>query len=330
MNCLIVGGTKFIGPSLVKELLDKSWEVTLFNRGNEANSVPSGVNLIKGDKADLTDFKDQFKELKLDAVVHMIADNGAEAETFAEAFSGIASSAVVLSSANLYKAHARLHMLDEGPLESCPIAEDAPLRTTPLKEDEKTGRAVVEKTMLSSKLPTTILRLPPVYGPRDPRKRLYPMIMRMVENRPFILVGEQQALWKWTHGYVENIAHAIATAVMDIPNRHRIYNLGEQSVPTVKERMEHLGAMLDWEGDVVVMPDERLPPHLQTPGDFRQNIIYDTSRIRSELDFVDMFDYYEGIREAALWYAENPPEHLKNQKFNYDSEDEAVKRLRGG
>ncbi len=328
MNCLIIGGTNFIGPLLVNELIDKECQVTLFNRGNNSDKVPSGVNVIKGDKSELVEYKEQFKDLKLDVVIHMMANTESEAAVFAEAFTGVASNAVVLSSANLYKAHSRFHMLEEGSLEACPIAEDAPLRKVALKEDEKTEKAAVEKTLVTSELPTTILRVPPIYGPQDPKTRFYPMIMRMLEKRPFILVGEQQSVWRWTHGYVANIAHGIAVCALNPGKKHRLFNLGEQSVPTVKERMEHLATMLEWDGKVLVMPDDDLPPHLRTPGDFRQNIIYDTSRIRAELEYVDTFDYYEGIREAALWYAENPPSHLKNQKFNYESEDQAAESIK--
>ena len=47
MNILIIGGTNFIGPILIKYLLKKI-TVTVFTRG--IRNVPVGVNSIKGNR----------------------------------------------------------------------------------------------------------------------------------------------------------------------------------------------------------------------------------------------------------------------------------------
>ena len=62
-------------------------------------------------------------------------------------------------------------------------------------------------------LPGTVLRLPTVYGPGDYQHRLFEYLKRMDDGRPAIPLGEGVASWRWTHGYVEDVALAVVLAV---------------------------------------------------------------------------------------------------------------------
>ena len=46
-----MGGTRFVGKSLVGKLLSQNHDIDIFTRGNKAN--PEKTNLIKGDRNDL-------------------------------------------------------------------------------------------------------------------------------------------------------------------------------------------------------------------------------------------------------------------------------------
>jgi 2'-hydroxyisoflavone reductase len=50
LNVLVLGGSKFLGPHLVDELLRRGHAVTLFNRGRAAPTPPRGVDLVVGDR----------------------------------------------------------------------------------------------------------------------------------------------------------------------------------------------------------------------------------------------------------------------------------------
>ena len=78
----------------------------------------------------------------------------------------------------------------------------------------------------------TVLRLPAVYGPGDYQHRLFAYVKRMDDWRPAVLLGEGMASWRWTHGYVEDMASAIALAVTDERAAERVYNVGEQDPPS--------------------------------------------------------------------------------------------------
>ena len=84
-------------------------------------------------------------------------------------------------------------------------------------------------------LPGTILRFPMVYGPLDPQHRLFECLKRMDDGLPVILLGEGRARWRWTKGYVENLATAVVLAVTDDQAAGRIYNVGERETLTWAE-----------------------------------------------------------------------------------------------
>jgi 2'-hydroxyisoflavone reductase len=50
VKLLIIGGTKFLGPQLVRSALERGHEVTLFNRGLFAATPPAGVEFVQGNR----------------------------------------------------------------------------------------------------------------------------------------------------------------------------------------------------------------------------------------------------------------------------------------
>jgi nucleoside-diphosphate-sugar epimerase len=167
----------------------------------------------------------------------------------------------------------------------------------------------------------TILRMAPLYGPHDYLRRFYPLMVRMIDKRPHIVLGANQADWKWSHAYVDDAAHAVALAAMNPSDESRIFNVAEYKTPTMLERVEHLGTVFGWEGRVGVVADGSLPPYMQTPGDFAQDLEIDSSLIRRELGYKEPTDYYEGLGNAVEWYRKNPPPQFAGKTFNYEAED---------
>ena len=65
MKILVMGGTRFVGKSLVGKLLSKNYEIDIFTRGNKSN--PEKTNLIKGDRNNLEDIV-QLRNEKYDVL----------------------------------------------------------------------------------------------------------------------------------------------------------------------------------------------------------------------------------------------------------------------
>jgi nucleoside-diphosphate-sugar epimerase len=97
-----------------------------------------------------------------------------------------------------------------------------------------------------------------------------------------VVLGERVAGWRWTHGYVEDVAHAIGVAA----TRHvpGIYNVGEADPPTALERLRAIVERAE------VVPDDRLPPDLVVPIANPVDLVFETSKIRRELGYRELVD----------------------------------------
>jgi nucleoside-diphosphate-sugar epimerase len=278
MRILVIGGTRFIGPRVVGLLATHGHQVTVFHRGKHSSPLPPGVaELTHPDAAmPVRRIPDQARAIEPDVVLHMIAMGEEDAEAAVAAFAGIARRIVVPSSGDVYKAYGIFMGIETGPPVPVPLDEDAALRTvrypyrkpdTPREALEFYYDKVLVEAVVSSRrdLPATILRLPKVYGPEDNSDLSTVYSFRYHPN------------WRWTHGFVDNVAAAIGLAVLDDRAAGKTYNVGEARTPTVAERLSFL-------------PDRPDYALFDKPANFEQDIVYDTSRIRRELGYREVVD----------------------------------------
>lgn len=244
MKILVIGGTNFIGPPVVRQLSAMGHEVTVFHRGKTKTELPLDVNEIIGDRSLLPNFKSKFQQVSPDVVLDMICYTEEAAHITVNAFKGIAQRVVAISSMDVYRAYGVI-LGTENDAIAVPITEDSPLRqqlypfrempSRPLNAPLDYDKILVERVVMASELPGTIVRLPMVYGENDPLHRLFPYIQRMDENRPVILLPESIAKWRGSYGYVENVAYGIALAVTDKRAAGRIYHVADLEVLTEAE-----------------------------------------------------------------------------------------------
>jgi nucleoside-diphosphate-sugar epimerase len=345
VRLLVIGGTGFIGPDVVLRLSRMGHEVTLFHRGQTKADLPPSVKHVPGDRRHLADFASAFRDLAPHAVLDMFPFLEQDAQAVVSTFKGIASRLIAISSQDVYRAYGKLIRIESGPTESVPLAEDAALRQKFYPYRGKTPRQqadpqrwwddyekiLVERTVMGDPdLPGTVLRLPMVYGPRDRQHRLFEYLKRMEDKRPAILLDEGLANWRWTRGYVENVAAAIALAVTDERAMDRIYNVGEREAPTTAEWVRMIGQAAGWNGSVVVVPKSRMPDHLASDFNTDQHLVTDTTRIREELGYDEPVKLHEALRRTVLWERAHPPDEIEHGLFDYESEDRILAQLGTG
>ena len=333
MRILIIGGTRFIGPRVVKQLLAGDHWITLFHRGQTEADLPASVTHVYGERRDLASFKSQFSDLAFDLVIDMICYDEREAYGLLEAVEGIVSRVVVISSMDVYRAYGCLLGLESGPREGSPLTEDSPLRSSrfPYRQNAKSpddmafdyDKIPVENVVMNAAgLRGTVLRLPAVYGPGD--HRVFEYLKRMEDGRHAILLQDDHARWRWTRGYVDDVADAIALASVNDRAAGRIYNVGETDAMPEAEWVRSIGRAAGWAGNVVVLPREEMPPHLRTAYDFSHDLLADTSRIREELGYADRSTRDVAIKRTVEWERAHAPQQVDFNRFNYDAEDAAL------
>ena len=335
MRVLVVGGTGFIGPHVVRRLADGGHEVVVFHRGRREADLPEGVERVRGDRRGLEKHASGLRRLDPDVVLDMIPMNERDARGLMGAFRGVAGRVVAVSSIDVYRAYDVVRGLRGGPPDPTPLDEDAPLRERlyPYEREgsEEYEKILVERVVMGDPgIPGTILRLPAVYGPGDYQHRPFPYVKRMSDRRPAILLGKGRDQWRFTHGYVENVATAIALAVTDERATGRTYNVGEADPPTWAEWVRQIVRAAGWDGKVVTLPRSALPPHLAGEYEgynFDQHWVVNTSRIRRELGYEESVPRDEALRRTVAWERGNLPEEADPAEFDYAAEDEALESL---
>ena len=338
MRILIIGGTRFIGPHIVRSLSNEGHDITLFHRGKFKIDLHNGVKYILGDRQKLVEFYDQFKDLAPHLVLDMIPVTEQDAKDVMNIFTGIAKRLVAISSQDVYRAYGKLIGIENCPIEPVLLSEDSPLREKiypyrdKFKPDNKMyyyDKILVERVYMSNpELPCTILRFPMVYGPGDYQHRLFPYLKRMDDKRPAILLEQSMAVWQWTKGYVEDVANAVVLAITNEQAKDRIYNVGEVEATTEADWVRTIGNAAGWNEKVVAVPKEKMPDSWIQDIDTAQHLVTDTSRIREELGYRESVSNDEALRRTIKWERKHLPAKIDQKMFDYETEDALLKKLK--
>ena len=342
MRVLVIGGTRFVGPLVVRQLADAGEDVAVFHRGETEGALPIGVRHIHGDRRRLNDYAGEVRGFAPEVVVDMIPLTEGDARGVVDAFRGIAGRVVACSSGDVYRAYGVLQGIEPGPPDPAPLTEDSPLRSrlypyrgdTPRAEGDPKRRLddydkiPVERTYLGEpSLPGTVLRLPYVYGPLDYQHRLYPYVKRMDDDRPAIIVQEDMARFRWTRGYVEDVARAVVLAVRDESAAGRVYNVGDPEPVSEADWVREVGRVVGWRGEVLAVSKGLLPPELRDDSDYGQDLAYDTGRIRRELGYSESVPRDEALTRTVPWERANPPQDPEAREPDYAIEDAVLARI---
>lgn len=337
MRVLVLGGTGFLGPSIVLRLLAHGHTVSVFHRGETSAELPVEVHHVLGHRERLIDYRDEFKSLRPDVIVDVIAATGQQTQLLMNTFHGVAQRVLILSSGDAYFAYDVFSRKAPGPIQSTPIRETGPLRTKlypyrgvslpPIAwmDSENYEKIDVERLALADpQLPATILRLPMIYGPGDYdglKRRFFPYLKRMDDGRKFILLNEAHAQWRWPLGYSGNIAEAVALAVSSDRAAGEIYNVADPDPLTTRDWIEELAYVTGWSGKIVTTPHSCPPPDISSQFNLNQHLDMDSTKIREQLGFREVTCRQEALEHTVGWDRNHPPRQIDPAQFDYAAED---------
>ena len=357
MRILILGGSRFIGATLTRRLLDRGHDVTLANRGSTAPPVSlDGAHHIAADLDQLDDDAlDALRATRPEVVIHMLIDGTQRTWDLLRLLEPLPQTrALFISSVDVYRAYGLVNASESGPPVPVPFDEDSPLRQRlhPYREacpdpapTDAEGWSTLRKRDSYDKIPAemmfrlalgargTILRLPAVYGPGDFQHRLYGYARRMADQRPHLLLDAGFAGWRWSRGHVANMAHAIVLAA-EQPEAAagQTFHVAEpdSSLPGA-DWVRLIGARMGWSGELHSLPRERLPEPLRSDNDFRHDIVIDTHRIRARLGYQEIVPLEAGLDDTIAWELAHPPDPEKwPDPFDYAAEDAALTAAEAG
>ena len=311
MKILVLGGTGFIGRHLTHYLLDRGHEVSVFHRGKRDVSFPRHVLHIHGDRNRLHEKASAFAAFSPEVVVDLIAFTEADARSTIEVFRDKAARLVCASSMDVYRAYGCFRRIEKSAPSSRSLTEDAPLRTIlfpyrGVAKDKNTlwfnyEKILVERIVMDNEsLPAVVLRLPQVFGPHDSQHRLRNYLRRM-DTQDNILLSEAKARWRWTRGYVEDIAFGLGLAAVNRNAVGQIFNVGEEEAESELNWIGRIGRAAEWQGEIEVVPEDALPKELAEPYDWNHNLAGDTRRIRETLGYKETVSPAEAMERSVGW-----------------------------
>lgn len=337
VRAVVLGGTGFLGPEVVRQLVAARCDVVIFHRGTREAELPDPVRHLHGDRQDLTSFAAAFRAFDPDVVIDIRPMTEDDARGLVSTFAGLTRRAVVISSSDVYRAYGRLNRTEPGPPDPVPLQEDAPLRERLYADRdarphdraeglERYDKILVERVVAAeARLPAAVLRPGMVHGPRSHRH--YPYVRRMADARPGIVLAESWARWRGTLAYSENVAAAVVLAAMREDARGP-YNVGDPHATSMAELVRRLADAAGWSGRILAVPDDRLPALLRPSADLRQELILDTTRIRTELGYREPVPLAAGFQRTVEWALRHPPgpdEPMGKLDLDYAAEDSLLR-----
>ena len=317
---LIIGGTRFMGPHLVRLLCEQGHSVAVFNRGISSAALPPGVMRIHGDRNQLKRHAVDLLEFRPAIVVDMMCITERHALEVLEVFAGRSQRVVLASSCDVYKAYGVAIGIEpeaDG-LANVPLTECSPLRSKlypyrldqpradddPAKVYDDYDKIPCERALLNH--PTiagTVLRLPMVFGPNDYQHRLYGYLKKMDAGAAEIKLHPALHAWRDCRGYAVDMAHALALCAEDERAVGRVFHVGEPVNYSEGEWAALVGQAAGWQGRIVAGESADAPEGLNP----MQHLSIDSSAIRTELGYKELTTIEEALAATVAWERANPP-----------------------
>jgi nucleoside-diphosphate-sugar epimerase len=209
MKILIIGGSRFVGPHLIKQLLDHDHQLTVFNRGSLSTDYPKGVEYIQGDRNGGFGIKKKF-----DAVIDMCAYTGAQTEK-------------ALRELNFdYFLHFGTVAAYEK-TEIFPLTEASPIGDWPSFGEYNKGKVECERMLGKSGINYGTLRPVYILGPKNYCDRENFIYSRIKRGQALVLPGNGLGLAQYV--FVDEVAQTILKLVEGKANG--AYNIsGDQMI----------------------------------------------------------------------------------------------------
>ncbi|MCW2666763.1 MAG: hypothetical protein JWN57_1725 [Frankiales bacterium] len=323
MRVLVLGGNRYIGLHLVRELARRGHDVTVVN--SHEVPLPSGVRRLHGDRRVpgvlqevLQPHRDAF-DVVYDNTSYVVDD----LLPLIELFRGRLQHYVFTSSTAVYR-RSFVH----------PVQED--FRRHAADDDDRRKAYGVGKVRCEDHLlrehadggfPATVLRVGHTLGPMSPLASRDPAFFARLEaGRPVLVPGEGFPALHLVH--VQDVADAMAAVAGNATAVGQAYNVAGPEVTSVIGAVLLMARAVGVPADVVHVPMEIArsvhPPLVHWGEALVGGTSFSISKALAELDWVPRYGVEDGFRDSYAWFAAGGRDQYT---FDWTADDAVLAQL---
>ena len=327
MDCLVLGGSRFIGLHLVYALAQSGHRVTVLNRGLTQAEHPEGTEQIKADRLVPADMARGLGGRSFDVALDVSGWGDEEVRISAEALAGVVGHYVFTSSIVAY-----------ADAESLPVAEDRPLNRDPDASFYAKGKVAAEDILWQASqrhgYPVTMVRPPSVYGPHNYLvTREFAYFARLEGGRPIILPAHGRPLVHFVHA--ADVAYGLVLCMRNPAAYGQAFNVAGPEAVTLDGWVEAMAEVVGVRADVVYLPTDLeeyvefgpgppIPPE-SFPINWHVSAHLSIEKARRVLGYVPRYDLTAGIRQTYEWYRRQPADRWS---WDFSRDDECLRKMK--
>ncbi|MBE9063081.1 NAD-dependent epimerase/dehydratase family protein [cf. Phormidesmis sp. LEGE 11477] len=284
MRVLVIGGTRFIGVYLTKQLVEQGHEVTLLNRGNHPAPV-GGIETIVCDRTNPEALKQALSDKSFDAIFDNNGRELAHTKPLADLFKGKLKHFIYVSSAGVYAKSDQMPHVEGDPVDP---------------NSRHKGKFHTEDYLREQGVPFTAIRPVYIYGPQNYNPLEKWFFDRLVRDRVIPIPGSGMAL---THlGHCQDLAAAMVSVLGNDKAVGEIYNVSGEKAVTFDGLARGCAIAIGRDPDTIEIVH-------YDPKDFDfgkqkafpmrvQHFFTDISKAKADLDWQSRFSLIHGLKDS--------------------------------
>jgi nucleoside-diphosphate-sugar epimerase len=313
MKVLFIGGTGVISSACARLAVARGIDLTLFNRGQTARSIPEGARCLQGDINDRASAARVLEGQRFDAVVNWIAFTPDQVEADVGFFRGRVGQYIFISSASAY----------QKPVGSLPITESTPLYN-PYWAYSRAKIACEERLIQAYRregFPMTVVRPSHTYDrTKVPLLGHYTDIDRMRRGKKVVVHGDGTSLWILTHH--EDFAKGFVGLLGNPRAIGNAFHITSDEVLTWNQIYTTLAHAAGVEPQMVHVPSEGIAAFdaeigAGLLGDKAHSVIFDNTKIKRLVpDFVATIPFRQGAEQMMAWFDADPGRQVVDERLD--------------
>ena len=318
LRVLVLGGNRYIGLSLVRELAGQGFDVTVAN--SHVVNLPHGVDRVHVDRRDPTALVDALAPhaRSFDVVFDNTAYQVADLEPLVELFDGHIRRYVFTSSVAVYRRsyvqpvaeHFRLHE----------VVADEPLRAYGV------GKVLCERFLADrfarTGFPVTSVRVSHTIGPRSPLVDREPILFaRLEQGRPIFIPGDGFPFVHLIH--IDDAARLLVALATSERATGEVFNAAGLELTSILGCIHLMARTVGVDPDIVFVPTpiarQLLYPLLHWGEGLAGGAVFSMAKTLAATNWKPRFGLESAYQDSYAWFRDAGREGY-DYRFDHDDE----------